>query len=300
MARPWLLALVIGGLVSVSPASGKPDIATTPAQAPRVEVSILETGTTRNVEAVACEAGSWFRMREGTIGAVLVRHPEGTFLFDAGYGSRAREHHAAFPWWARPLIEFSQTSDTAGMLRRGGVRPEDVRWIIPSHLHWDHVSAVGDFPGAEVWATQTEHDFAYGPTPPRVVRQQLEGARWRIFRFEERPYESFPQSLDLFGDGTLVLVPLPGHTPGAVGLFANLASGKRLFFTGDTTWLLEGFRHRADKSWLVGGVDADRHRTHRSIEQVADLMERRPEIVVVPAHDARAQADLAHFPAFEQ
>ncbi len=49
----------------------------------------------------------------------------------------------------------------------------------------------------------------------------------------------FDESLDLFGDGRLVLVPLPGHTPGSVGLFVTLDSGRRLFFSGDTSWRLE-------------------------------------------------------------
>lgn len=303
MARSWLsVALAAWGVTVALPAAGKPAASPAPDRVPRIEVSILNTGTLKNLEAVFCETGSWLRMRQGTIMAVLVRHPRGTFLFDAGYGAQAKEQYALFPWWARPLVDFRQSADTASILRHGGIQPKDIRWIIPSHMHWDHASAIKDFPGAEVWVTRPEYDFAHRTPPPRVVRQQFDqGVRWRIFAFANRPYENFRQSLDLFGDGSLVLVPLPGHTPGGVGLFANLTSGKRLFFTGDTTWLVEGFQHRAGKSWLASMmVDSDRDLTHRSLLQVADLMKQKPEIVVVPAHDARVQADLAHFPRYEQ
>ena len=52
--------------------------------------------------------------------------------------------------------------------------------------------------------------------------KMLEDGRVRELRFSDTPYEIYPQSLDLYKDGSIVLVPLPGHTPGSVGVFINL------------------------------------------------------------------------------
>src|SRR5437868_14538031 len=85
-------------------------------------------------------------------------------------------------------------------------------------------------------------------------------------------YENFPRSLDVFVDGTIVLVPLPGHTPGSMGMFVNLHSGKRFFFIGDLTWALDGIQIPAERPWLSRALaDDDPDDVRRSIVQVHEL-----------------------------
>lgn len=147
----------------------------------------------------------------------------------------------------------------------------------------------------------TRPDLRYDTEEGPYIKDQFNGAsiKWKFIHFKAKPYENFSHSLDVFDDGSIVLVPLPGHTPGAIGMFVNLASGKRVFFTGDTTWTSEGFSYPSHKFWLASLlVDHDREATARSILKVHRLMQEYPDMVIVPAHDSRAQQRLAQFPEF--
>ena len=120
--------------------------------------------------------------------------------------------------------------------------------IIPSHMHWDHVSGLKDFPQADVWVRAEELEHARHGRPPAFIASQFDGdVRWHLFDFDGPAYMGYPASLDLFGDGAVVLVPMPGHTAGQVGMFLALPSGRRLFFVGDTTWSLEGLTGPAER-----------------------------------------------------
>ena len=111
----------------------------------------------------------------------------------------------------------------------------------------------------------------------------------------------FDRSLDLFGDRSLVLVPLDGHTPGSTGLFLPLEDGRRFFFTGDASWRLEGFTGPKEKFWFSRRlVDQDRDATRQVLEQVHALLDREPELVIVPAHDANVHKQLGFYPQWIQ
>ena len=103
----------------------------------------------------------------------------------------------------------------------------------------------------------------------------------------------------MFRDGSIVLVPFSGHAPGAIGMFVNLKSGKRVFLSGDTTWTLEGFQIPAHKFWVSSLlVDHDKNETERAILKVHRLMQEYPGMVIVPTHDDKAQSAVGFFQKF--
>ena len=64
------------------------------------------------------------------------------------------------------------------------------------------------------------------------------------YAFDQAPYLGFDQSHDLYRDGSIVIVPTPGHTPGSVAIFLTLPGGARYAFVGDLVWQLEGLLER--------------------------------------------------------
>lgn len=276
----------------------------TPALAePPVRFSVVETAVAKGPEGYVLEGGNWFHERELSTVAFLIEHPRGRMLIDTGFGKETRAQMATFPWWVKPLFPLPPFVDTATLLGRHGLTPGAIDRVLVSHMHFDHASAIEDFPRSEIWVTEEEFNWAQLQSPPVAVRESFDapGIRWHFMKLENRPYEGFMTSLDLYGDGTVVAVGLPGHTPGSVGVFVNLASGKRIFLTGDTTWTAEGFDRHAGRSWIPRQiVDNDEEGVLRAIAQIAALKAREPEIKLVPAHDRRAQLDLAHFPDYEE
>lgn len=266
--------------------------------------STLKTSESNGTfEALIVGGGSWLRYRHPAHTAVLVKHPQATFLFDTGLGRRVGEQFAANSWINQQLFAYRPATPAADQMDKAGWPLDSVRMIVPSHMHWDHVSGLADFPQAEVWASTEEREHAQHGTTPAFLPSQFAGVqRWHDLRLTHGPYMGYPASLDMFGDGSVVLVPLGGHTAGQVGMFLNLPSGQRYFFTGDVTWTIEGLQKPADRSWLLRHVvhlDHDEAANQSSIVHIHQIMQRYPTLKVVPAHDENVQKTLPQFPQFQ-
>lgn len=88
-------------------------------------------------------------------------------------------------------------------------------------------------------------------------------------------------------------MPLPGHTPGSIGVFVNRVHGRRLFFVGDAVWLRDGVRLPSQRSRpLSKRMDSDRQATSDTIWRLHHLRERYPDLLIVPAHDGEALQEV--------
>jgi glyoxylase-like metal-dependent hydrolase (beta-lactamase superfamily II) len=147
------------------------------------------------------------------VNVFLVHHPDGLLLFDTGQTARAAEpgyHQRWHPYLRLARFELGPEDEIGPQLSRAGIDPGDVRWVVLSHLHTDHVGGVGAFPSADVIVSRVEWERAQG------VAGRLRGyvpQYWPLGRptLVDPPF-------DVAGDGTLVLIPTPGHTPGHVSL----------------------------------------------------------------------------------
>lgn len=274
---------------------------TDPAQLPETTLSIIKCGKVMSQQAFVFRGGSWSVTYESGMAAALIRHPKATFLFDTGFGVNVDEHIKSIPALMRATTKYDKETSAAAQLEAQGIAAGDIKMAVISHSHWDHVSGLEDFPQAEVWAAQAERDYL--PTLPgdELIQHLNRMIKWHTLEFSDGAYENFDRSLDLFKDGSIVFVPLPGHTPGSLGMFVNLRSGKRFLFTGDLTWAREGLEIPTERPWIARKlVDYDEEGVRRSVVKVHKLMQRYPELIVVPAHDRRIHDKLANFPALER
>lgn len=263
---------------------------------PTPRVALLRTGMVAfSPEAVVTAGGRWLHNSPTVHTAVLVQHPQGNLLFDAGLGSRIREESADMPWWWRPLLQYQPETPARQQLDATGIA---VTRIFLSHGHWDHVSGVRDFPDAEVWLPQVERDYLRQDGPPRVFPSQARDPqiRWQALHFNNGPYRGFEASHDVFGDGSVVLVPTPGHTPGATSMFVNLSPTKRLLLVGDAIWRLTEAQQGSHKAWPAHlFADRQREQTDASIARISAAMAE-PGTTVIPTHDFELQQTLGFFP----
>jgi glyoxylase-like metal-dependent hydrolase (beta-lactamase superfamily II) len=200
-----------------------------------VEVDRLSTGRVRPKRATRgvrrYRPGGWSD-ETLPVNVFVVRHPDGVLLFDTGQTARAARpgYH---PRW-HPFLRLArfelEPSDEAG--RR--VDPTAVRWVVLSHLHTDHVGGVAAFPAAEVIVSRTEWDRAQG-VPGRLrgyLPQHWPGGPPVLVDFTGPPVGPFEGSYDVAGDGRLLAVPTPGHTPGHLSLVVR-DDGAGWFLGGD-------------------------------------------------------------------
>ena len=259
-----------------------------------VSVSIIKTATAESKAGLVIGGESLLDTFEISHNAILIRHPKGNILFDTGLGNHIKQQFEDIPALLHPVLAYSFIKSAQKTLEPAHI---DIAKIIISHFHWDHVGGVKDFPDADILVDQVDYERAKEGKDGAVLSQiNGKNIHWRFISFTNTPYENFEQSFDVYGDDSLIIVPLPGHTHGSIGLFVNTEAGIRYFLTGDATYSLLGFTKPAEKSFLLKNVlDLDHKTLIQTILKVHYLMLQYPDLIVVPAHDAKLQNTLPQF-----
>ncbi|MCL6647142.1 MAG: N-acyl homoserine lactonase family protein [Chloroflexi bacterium] len=209
--------------------------------------------------------------------AVVVRHPDGVVLFDAGVAPDANQTHDPGVVSAFPVVRFSEENRIEEQLGRIGLRPEDVRFIVISHLHFDHVGQLGPF---------LAHDI-----PIIVQKRELEAALYMLWQGKGGAYD-FTDLERLRGarwapiqDDRFELLEgvwlekTGGHTAGHQVMHVQTAPGRWYTFTGDYLHIPDEYRLEA-KGWLLG----DAEEWHAYIRKLK-VMERARQARLVLSHD---------------
>jgi glyoxylase-like metal-dependent hydrolase (beta-lactamase superfamily II) len=248
----------------------------------------LPAGVIHRTAAFAYRGGSFRDRRDFAMAGALVRHPRGDLLIDTGFGREIEQQIRLLPFLFRAISDYDVLVPAADQLDAAGYDRKSLRAVLLTHAHWDHVSGIADFPGVPVLVTAAERRFVADGGMVTVVARSLGDVPYEEYDFEGGPYLGFPRSHDVYGDGAIVVVPAPGHTPGSVIVFVVLPDGTRWAFLGDLVWQREGILEREERPWLWRRVvDRDPEAVRTNILRVAALAARFPEIVLVPAHDAR-------------
>lgn len=263
-----------------------------------IRASIIRTGSVKTLEKFVFTEGSLFTQLTLNHSAVLVDHPKGRILFDTGLGEAIDSQFSHdMPWWGHLIFSYDKEKSGLRQLQEARERLPD--FIVLSHAHWDHGSGLPDFAGIPVWLQTQEAEFLKHPHPGAAFGSQfidLPG-RQKLFSLEKKPVGVYEESLDIFGDGKVILVGMPGHTPGSVGLLVHTSSGKKLFFVGDVVWSSRALATGSPKFWLPSRVlDHDRTATQAGVLKLREFRQSRTDVVIVPAHDGEVQGKLGYFP----
>ena len=265
-----------------------------PEAAPPSDMAIyqLPTGTYETRAAFAIRGGSFRDKRHFAATAILVQHPRGDLLIDAGFGSSVAAHAAALPRLQRAPFQAAMT--VSEQLDASGYDRSRLLGVLVTHCHWDHVSGL-DGLQVPIWMNSGELRYAAGDPGGKVFRTVSAGHEIHEYELSGPPYLGFPSSLDVHGDGSVVIVLAGGHTPGSVVVFVTVPSGNRYAFIGDLTWQLDGIRRRIERPLLLRKLaDSDPGQVRRGLLRVialAGLMQ------VVPAHDRDAYDGIPRLPA---
>ena len=258
---------------------------------------VLPTGVNHRTAAFARRGGSPWERWESVSNAVLVEHPRGDVLIDAGFGRLIRAQLRAMPLFFRLLTDLEQSQPAADQLMATGYDFKRLRFILLTHAHWDHVSGVPDFPSVPVLVTAAEHRFIYASGFPNAPARTIDPKRYQDYGFDGGRYLGFEQSHDLYGDGSIVIVPAPGHTPGSVVVFVTLPSGARYAFVGDLVWQLEGLAQREQRPWLEARVlGEDPSAVQDSMRRLNAIVRRYQQMKIVASHDPRGYVGIPEWP----
>lgn len=260
---------------------------------------VIRGAEMKSREGFSVRGGSLSKSFISGLVAFLIEHPHGRLLIDAGVGRKVSAHLETTPRLMRTLASLELEQPTIDALTGRGLEPSDLRGIILTHSHWDHVSGLEDLRDVPVWMTPEELDHARSDDAGGKLYRQLEALdRFQLhdLAFPDGAYGPFATSRDFFGDGMVVVVPMPGHTPGSIGVFVNLSPERRFLIIGDTAWTREGVDWPAEKPWLARRmVDHDAAEVREQLVLLHQLQRANPDLVIVPAHDARVHVQIPSF-----
>jgi N-acyl homoserine lactone hydrolase len=231
----------------------------------------------------------------------LIEHRDGLVLFDTGIDPAIMSDKGyikqAIGRFLLPRIFRLQVAEgdrIDQVLASAGVAASDIQTAVISHLHFDHVGGIALIPQAELLVSDREWAILFEPHPERewILREHIEipSAKWRQISFEptDAPlFERFDGIHDVAGDGSMVLLPTPGHTPGSMSLLIRQEGWAPILLVGDLTYETA----LLDRDIVPG--TGDRETLLASFANVRRLKERLPGMEIAASHDFAAEAAVA-------
>jgi glyoxylase-like metal-dependent hydrolase (beta-lactamase superfamily II) len=226
--------------------------------------------------------------------AWAIETDEGVVVVDTGETARTSQP-GYFPRWhpyfrLAVRVSVKAEQEIGAQLLRLGIRPDDVRTVILTHLHTDHAGGLHHFPESEIVVSDVELGLAKG------FAGRLRGYlpdRWptwfapKSIRFEESPFRPFDRSMRVTSDGKVVIVPTPGHTPGHVSV---------IVVDGEVSYFLAGdasYTQQALVEQQVDGVSPDVSESLRTLQTILRYAHDR-RMVYLPTHDSESAGRLAN------
>jgi glyoxylase-like metal-dependent hydrolase (beta-lactamase superfamily II) len=203
----------------------------------------------------------------------LVKHGDDYLLWDTGHAMTAPN--------VAPKVSL------VDLLAKLDVKPEQIKYVGISHYHADHTGQIASFPKATLLIGQREWDAISAPKP-------AEGVNFKPFESwikGESKVEPQPIDKDVFGDGSVIMLRTPGHTPGHSSLLVKLPQTGAVILSGDAVH----FRENYDSDG-VPAFNFDRAQTVASMERIKKIASNLKATLIIQ-HDARDIEKLPAYPA---
>jgi glyoxylase-like metal-dependent hydrolase (beta-lactamase superfamily II) len=199
-----------------------------------MKLQFLPAGRVRLKKSVYIKTADRSETFEAPVSSALIRHRQGNVLFDTGCHPSVVEHGDE-RWGSlmKVMTPVMRAEDTLlPSLACVGVNPDDIDVVVCSHFHPDHCGCNQFFGKATVLVHAREIEAANAPGAEAAGYLR---ADWD----HGQPTDAVTGERDVFGDGKLVLVPLPGHTPGTMGAVVHLDRDGQFLLVSDAVSLRE-------------------------------------------------------------
>jgi glyoxylase-like metal-dependent hydrolase (beta-lactamase superfamily II) len=244
------------------------------AQAPEVTLTRLDCGSGANDPRRFSDSYAYTETTKPfAFSCYVIKHGADYMVWDTGYlpGSVANATN-------KPL---------ADLLKQINVQPDQVKVVGISHFHADHTGQLAPFKNATLLIGKGDWD-GINANPPMGGANVKGFSEWLS---EKRKVEPQSADKDVFGDGTVMMLRTPGHTPGHSSLLVRLKEKGPVLLVGDAAHFHENYDHDG-----VPSFNYDRAQTIASMQRIKQI-EKNLKATVIIQHDPRDIGKLPAFPA---
>lgn len=266
---------------------------------PRIGFYWLKSGHCRHPECIVQRGGRYRAVNYPSLVGLLLHPTRGPMLFDTGHHKRFLEATNPFPErlyrWVTPIA--LEDVPLVSQLSRLGIAANDIAHVFLSHLHADHIAGLHEFPRAKLHIMRAEWDDMryrgrFSAVRHGFLRALLPSDMEHRLHFAEdvahvnlpNPLDELGLGFDLLGDGSVIAVPLPGHTAGQMGLTFLTPSGQRVLLLADACWTLPSLALNQPPTLLATGVFADRRAYRQTFQALQKLHKDNPDLLMLPSH----------------
>ncbi|MEL6255557.1 MAG: MBL fold metallo-hydrolase [Bacteroidota bacterium] len=262
-----------------------------------VQIEILYTGYCMAPEAIAIKSGKRKPIRFHA-NVALIQHPEkGYILFDTGYSPRFFEATSRWPEkmqaLSTPAVIEAEWS-VISQLNKRGIKVEKIPHLVISHYHADHISGLKDFTHSQFYSMKSGYDQMRRHKGFSGVRRGLidklmpDDIADRIDFFDEwervERNDLFNFHYDMFGDGSIRVVQLPGHARGQIGLLLNEDSKDPVFLAADGFWLTDSLDQNVLPNSIVKLFFDDWSAYKESFQKIRRYRNEHPHTKIISCH----------------
>lgn len=260
-----------------------------------IHYQLFEAGFCKHCERMTLKKG---RLKQCEYPAIcaLIKHPQqGYILFDTGYSDRFYRLTKRFPFSVyRHLTPVTIKKSLKDQLLENNITAAEINYIVISHFHADHIGGLNDFPNAQFIC---HPEAIQGIKNKKGLRALLQGFLpgllpdnfyERLILLEDKDIlldsnlAPFTTGYDVFGDGIITAISLPGHAQGQIGLYFKAI--KDTFLIADSCWHQETFKELIYPSELTYLIHHDKQAYLQTIKQLHELYQQNKGIDIIPSH----------------
>lgn len=282
MFKRALITLSLLALAACSPSAEKQE-----ARGPAIQLYAIDCGRAafNDVGMFADDHSMDGQARNLVVPCYLIRHPSGDLIWDTGLPDSLADGAFTDPSMGATLSRTSKLVDSLAQLN---LTPADIEFVSFSHAHADHTGN-GNLFANSTWIVDAD-ERAYMFRPEARADATSFNAYNRLENARTQQIEG-DGDYDVFGDGSVVIVQAPGHTPGHTILRVNLQNAGTVLLTGDMWHLSESRQNR-----LVPTFNRDRAQTLASMDKV-EALATETNALVIREH---VQEDFDALPRFPE